>query len=270
MRTLKDHLILYDAECPMCNLYTGAFIKSKMLDNDGRAAYQKAYSTCSQIDLQRAVNEIALVNRQTGEVTYGINSLFAIISNAFPLFKPLFGNRFFAGAMRRLYAFISYNRRVIIPAGETEHSFAVQPSFHKKYRIAYLLVTCLFTSFIFSCFERTRGWYAYSNSFSEELMTIGGLLLFQAIVVVTIRKELLWSYLGNMMTVSVAGALLLLPALLLETVGWFSADTCWFFSLVVTAFMLWEHMRRVKLLGLGLTITATWIAFSIILYLLIS
>lgn len=270
MRTLKDHLILYDAECPMCNLYTGAFVKSKMLDSDGRAAYQKAYSTCSQIDLQRAVNEIALVNRQTGEVTYGINSLFAIISHAFPLFRPLFNSRLFAGAMRRLYAFISYNRRVIIPASEKEHGFAVQPSFHKKYRIAYLLVTWLFTSLIFYCYRNTTGLYSGYTTLGNRLMMGGGLLLLQAVIISVVRKELLWNYLGNMMTVAVAGALLLLPALLLKQVGLLSFSICWWYSWLVMAVMVWEHLRRVKLLGLGLTLTATWMAFSIILHLLIS
>jgi hypothetical protein len=76
MANLSDHLILYDAECPMCRSYTRAFVKTGMLDNNGRAAYQQeqAVQACPMVNLQRAVNEIALVNRQTGEVTYGIES----------------------------------------------------------------------------------------------------------------------------------------------------------------------------------------------------
>jgi predicted DCC family thiol-disulfide oxidoreductase YuxK len=30
MKTLKDHVILYDAECPMCKVYTHAFTTTGM------------------------------------------------------------------------------------------------------------------------------------------------------------------------------------------------------------------------------------------------
>ena len=63
MKTLKDHVILYDAECPMCKVYTHAFTTSGMLDKTGRAPYQQIpESACPVVDRQRAVNEIALVN----------------------------------------------------------------------------------------------------------------------------------------------------------------------------------------------------------------
>lgn len=41
MKTLKNHLILFDAECPMCRVYTQVFVKTGMLDENGRAAYQE-------------------------------------------------------------------------------------------------------------------------------------------------------------------------------------------------------------------------------------
>lgn len=85
MKTLTNHVILYDANCPMCNIYTTAFIKTKMLDKDGRNAYQEIPTNiCPYVDMKRAVNEIALVNTETGQVTYGITSLFKIIRNTIP------------------------------------------------------------------------------------------------------------------------------------------------------------------------------------------
>src|SRR3954462_8673027 len=117
MKTLAGYTILYDAECPMCNLYTRAFIQTGMLEKSGRAAYQQMpEAACPYVDRQRAVNEIALVNTQTGEVYYGIRSLFKIIGNALPILKGLFGFAPFVWLMSKAYAFISYNRRVIIPA----------------------------------------------------------------------------------------------------------------------------------------------------------
>jgi predicted DCC family thiol-disulfide oxidoreductase YuxK len=36
MKTLENHTLFYDKDCPMCNIYTARFIKTKMLDANGR------------------------------------------------------------------------------------------------------------------------------------------------------------------------------------------------------------------------------------------
>lgn len=266
MRTLKDHLILYDAECPMCNLYTGAFVKSGMLDSDGRAAYQSAHTSCPQIDLQRAVNEIALVNRQTGEVVYGVKSLFTIIAHAFPICKPLFASRIFSAAMSRLYAFISYNRRVIIPSQEDTASFAVQPSFKKGYRIAYLIVTWFITATVYSCYSDAISLYTLRSGFFNELAFYGGQLLLQAVVLLYIEKRAIWNYLGHLMTISLAGSLLLIPVLLLYKANYISENLSFLCSIVVAVLMLAEHNCRVHLLGLGSLLSVTWVFYRILIY----
>ena len=56
-------------------------------------------------------------------LTYGVKSLFKIIGNACPVFNPLFAFKPFVWLMSKVYAFISYNRRVIIPAGENDGRF---------------------------------------------------------------------------------------------------------------------------------------------------
>src|SRR5580693_7333252 len=136
MKTLKNHMILFDEECPMCRAYTQAFVQSGMLEKEGRAAYQSELETvCPLIDRQRAVNEIALVNIQNGEVSYGVESLFKVIGNAWPLFGPLFRFKPFAWLMSKVYAFIAYNRRVIVPAGKNAEADAWQPTFKLHYRL---------------------------------------------------------------------------------------------------------------------------------------
>lgn len=140
MKTLANHIILYDEECPMCLAYTKAFTELNMLPKNGRQPYQNIpENICPLIDKQRAANEIALVDTETGEVTYGINSVFKILGNAMPIFKPLFNFAPFHWLMTKAYAFISYNRKVIIPAEVKANS--IQPNFKIQYRIAYLICT---------------------------------------------------------------------------------------------------------------------------------
>lgn len=130
MKTLKDHVILYDAVCPMCTIYTQGFVKSGMLDADGRAPYQTMHGDLKKlVDCKRAVNEIALVDKKTGTVHYGVQSLFRVIEHSFPRLGPLFRCRPFARLVDMLYRFISFNRRVIAPSTMDASGAEHEPAF---------------------------------------------------------------------------------------------------------------------------------------------
>jgi hypothetical protein len=269
MKTLKNHLILFDAECPMCRLYTQAFVDTGLLDQTGRESYQKVLpANCPNVDRQRAVNEIALINQETGEVSYGVYSLFKIIGNAFPFFNPLFSFRPFAWIMSKAYAFISYNRRVIITAPEVAGE--LQPSFKLHYRITYLLLTWLVTSIILTRYVLLMAPFVPAGGPYREYLVCFGQIIFQGIVVSALFHGKQWNYLGNVMTISFGGALLLLLMLVFHRLigtqplvftGWF---------IIVVGLMFLEHLRRSRIMGLGFWMTASWVTYRVIVLLLIS
>ena len=268
MNTLKNHLILYDAECPMCSLYTKAFVNTGLLEESGRAAYQETpEAACPLIDRQRAVNEIALVNRATGEVSYGIRSLFKIFSVAIPAFKPVFEFAPLIWVMTRVYAFISYNRRVIIPAADEQYAY--QPTFKLNYRIAYLLFTWAITGYILTAYVQLIDGLLPVGASYREYLVCGGQVFFQALVISIIAKTKKWAYLGNMMTISFAGALLLLPGLIIAAC--FNLPplfyVCYFMG--VAGLMLLEHIRRTRLLKLDWALTISWVSYRLLVLLLI-
>jgi predicted DCC family thiol-disulfide oxidoreductase YuxK len=257
MKTLVDHTILYDAECPMCNLYTKAFVQTGLLDNNGRAPYQQLQpQTCPMVNRQRAVNEIALIDNKTGEVTYGIKSLFKILGNAMPVFKPLFGFAPFIWLMSKVYAFISYKSRVIIPpAGD---GLAFKPTFKLRYRVAYLIFTWAATSYILTHYAILLAGIMPVGSLYRECLICGGQIFFQGIIISLVAADKRWDYLGNMMTISFAGSLLLLPVVLLANVlGQHPVIYAGYF-MVVAGLMFLEHIRRSKILNLGWVMTITW------------
>src|SRR5579863_3086247 len=174
MKTLNNHIILYDAECPMCKLYTGQFVKRGMLDAKGRAPYQQMPETvCPYVDRQRAVNEIALVNTETGEVEYGVKSLFKVIANSFPVFGPLFSCRPFTWLMGKAYGFVSYNRRVIAPSAADQQS-GIDPTFSLKHRIAYLVFTCAVVGFVLTHYAHLlTAFIPIGNPYREYLICSG-------------------------------------------------------------------------------------------------
>lgn len=262
MKTLQNHVILFDDECPMCYAYTKTFIQTGMLDKNGREAYQNMPANfCPLVDKQRAANEIALVNTLTGEVTYGIQSLFKIIGHSLPFFKRLFSFGPFVYCMQKFYAFISYNRKVIIPAKVKAN--ATQPSFKIQYRIAYLLCTWLVTAYILTDYAHLLINFVPLGSSYREYLICGGQMLFQGTVILFYQKDKLWDYLGNMITISFAGSLLLLPILVAS--HYFQINPILFilYFLMVAGLMFLEHLRRSKILDLGLTLSISWVLYRL-------
>ncbi|MDB5127994.1 DUF393 domain-containing protein [Mucilaginibacter sp.] len=268
MITLKNHTILYDAECPMCKMYTNAFVQAGLLDKNGREAYQQlSPEACPMVDRQRAVNEIALIDQETGEVIYGVKSLFKIIGNAMPVFKPLFNFSPFVWVMGKLYSFLSYNRRVIIPS--IGDNFILQPTFKLKYRVAYLVFAWAVTSYILTFYAGLlQGVVPVGNVYREYLIC-GGQVLFQGVIIALTFNEKKWEYLGNMMTISFSGALLLLPMVLLANlIGQHPVIYAGYFMLVA-GLMFLEHIRRSTLLNIGWTLTISWAIYRVIILLVI-
>lgn len=269
MNTLNNYLILYDAECPLCSAYTKAIVSTGLLDNKGREAYQQVQpEICPMVDRQRAVNEIALVNQTTGEVVYGIESLFKIFGTAIPLLKPLFGFAPFVWLMSKVYAFFSYNRRVIIPV-PAPRTYQLQPTFKLHYRIAYLLFTWFVTAFVLTRYVPFMHGMVPLGTPYREYLICGGQMFFQGFIICFIAKDKLWTYLGNLMTISFAGGLALSIALVIG--HWFSIAPVFYvlYFMLVAGLMFLEHIRRSSLLELGWTMTITWTMYRVLLWLLI-
>ncbi len=270
MKTLKQHTILYDEVCPMCSAYTGAFVKTGMLDKKGRTPYQTlSCDFANKIDTERAVNEIALINRETGEVAYGIKSLFLIIGNAFPVFWPLFRFKPFEWLMDKIYKFISYNRRVIMPSSKEQSTAMNDPSFNMRYRIAYLVFTWLATAFVLFHYSKLLTGVIPESNFYREFLICGGQMIWQLGFISLTNKNKSWDYLGAMMTISLAGALLLLIGISIS--NFLSPEPVVFaaYFIIVGTLMLLEHIRRAKILKLSWTLTLTWVLYRIILLIVI-
>ena len=102
-----------------------------------------------------------------------------------------------------------------------------------------------------------------TSNLMRELSICGGQILFQSIVAFLAHKEKALHYLGNMMTVSFIGAMLLLPGLLF-TGGAYTAESHLAWFAMVVGVMFFEHMRRVKLLKMAWYMSLTWVLYRLI------
>lgn len=256
MKTLNNHTLIYDNECPMCNIYSKGFIKSGMLDKNGREAFTElSFKNKNLIDFNRAKNEIALVDHEKNKVIYGLDSLLLIIGNSFPTLEKIARIQPLYWFFKKLYSFVSYNRKQIIPSKKDMEEACV-PDFNLKYRVAYLSFVVIFSGYILSIFSAKLN-TDLSQNFWREFAICSAQIIWQTLFLKSYLKDKVWNYLGNMMTVSLIGTLLLIPALFLNLNPVFSTV---YFGIVVFIMFL-EHIRRCRILKLNFLPTFSWMIF---------
>ncbi|WP_185225829.1 DCC1-like thiol-disulfide oxidoreductase family protein [Chryseobacterium indologenes] len=259
MKTLNNHTLIYDNECPMCNLYSKGFTQYGMLAEKGREAFTEiSVGNKNLIDFDRAKNEIALIGHDHNKVVYGLDSLLLIIGNSFPTLAKIARVPPLYWFFKRLYSFVSYNRKQIIPSPKEYTEESCIPDFNLKYRIAYIAFVFFFSAYILSIFSVKLG-LGLEQNFGRELSVCLGQILWQTLFLKTYLKEKLWDYLGNMMTVSLLGTFLLIPALL---TGFSPVFYSMYFGIVVFVMFL-EHIRRGKILKLNYLPTISWMMFRL-------
>lgn len=262
MKTLKDHQIIYDDECPLCNAYTSAFVKNGMLAQNGRMPY-KTYVDANEynIDLQKSKNQIALINIKTGEATYGLDSMLKIIEHRYPFVKTLFSIKFIYWFFTKLYSFISYNRKVIAPAKLTAHT--CYPDFNVKYRIAFLFFCWVVSCIILQQYAALFHFQHYPKYLEAFLLLLQ--MPYQYFFMKNKKKEAVLNYFGHLFFISFFGCVLLLPVLIFNNYFILPVQIILYYFFAVLLVLIIMHIKRVALLELNTRLCFSWIAFRLLL-----
>jgi len=264
MKTLKNQTLLYDGGCPLCSVYTTGFIKAGMLDANGKKPYESLTDAEKQfVDTRRACNEIALIDNDNKTVTYGIDSLLKVVGHSFPLIENVGNLKPIHWLLKKLYSFISYNRKAIMPNTKPATGTACLPDFNYFYRIAYIVFAGLVAAVILHQYRNIL-FYVPQGSFTQEALLAFCQIPFQWLFIMKRNPTEQLNYFGSLLTVSLFGALLLLPLLCIN--HFFNVDETvnllWF---IITAMVIFlEHYRRVKLLQLPYFLCFTWMAYRLI------
>lgn len=263
---LKNRKLLIDKDCPMCNIYGKCFSKIGLIDKNTVSPYQTIHDFyANQIDMERAKNEIALLDTENFTTHYGIDAMIEIVAHGSVFLKKILHSQLIYAFLLRLYRFISYNRKVIYPTLEKEKARDCTPDLNKKYRWAYIIFVAVFTGLVLNQFafhlNARLGW---EHNWVREFIICFGQIGWQMAAISFFKKDKTLEYLGNMSTVSMIGGLLLLPVLLVNS--YFSISLIGLVALfgIVVSIMLFEHLRRCKLLGVPLVITISWVGFRTI------
>jgi hypothetical protein len=265
MKMLTNQTLLYDEDCPLCRVYTKGFITAGMLDENGKKPYcQLNEEEQSFIDVKRASNEIALVDTQNKTVIYGIDSLLKVIGHSFPWMEKTGNIKPIKYFLRKLYSSISYNRKVIIPSKiNPEIKLQCIPDFSYKYRFIYIAFATIVTTFSLFYFSEMLTSLPKTN-IARELILAVCQMVFQTLFLLKQDKKTIVNYLGNLMTVSLMGSIILMPIILanfffiipeIVILAWFG---------ITVGLMFLEHARRIKILALPFYLSITWVIYRII------
>jgi hypothetical protein len=143
----NNKVLIYDDACPLCAWYTGVFIKYGLLGNTGRKPFSDiAQYDLQNIDMDRACNEIPLLNTDTHEILYGIDAMVEMLNDKFSFVKPIARLAPVNYFLRKLYKLISYNRKGIVARVPEAGKFNCAPSYNFDYKKIFIVVCFLFSS----------------------------------------------------------------------------------------------------------------------------
>ena len=268
---LVENKLLIDKNCPMCRIYGNCFEKVGWVDNQTVDSYQMVEKLVfNQVDAERAKSEVALVDLKGGKVTYGVDAFIKIIAQNHQWLGQLLFWRPIHFLLHKLYRFISFNRHVITGPQPITYQRDCTPPVHKVYRWIYIVFAAFITFLVLNQFaillSNHLGW---EHAVGRELGLSFGQIIWQSVALFMLGQKGILNYLGNMSTISLIGALCLLPILIINS---FITVPLMLLLLVfagIVAFMFLLHMKRSKLLGLPTVISYSWVAYRLVFLILL-
>lgn len=263
---IKNSKLLIDKDCPMCKVYGVCFTKLGLVEKGTINPYQDIGNEIfEKVDKQKSRNEIALFNDKTNRTLYGVDALLEILFHNNLRLKALFSWTPIYYVIGILYSFVSYNRKVIYPTKATSGNRHCIPDLNIAHRSIYIILVAIITGFILNhFFVFISDYLGVSNSPIREYLICFSQVIWQGVVITFVDRSKLYEYLGNMSTVSLIGGLLLIPVILLTHFMAIPPILMIVLFGTVVSFMLFEHIRRCKLLELPLLMSFSWVLFRVL------
>ena len=138
---LDQKQIIYDDTCPMCQWYTGAFVKYGFLQEQNRVSFNELNHQNLEeykLDTNTARHEIPLVDLAGDKPMYGLDSLVYILQSRWPWVGKVMKVKPLRWFFQKLYTLVSYNRRVMAPTTQKATGFDCAPDFNVRYRMFFI------------------------------------------------------------------------------------------------------------------------------------
>jgi hypothetical protein len=216
----NNKILVYDDACPMCVWYTGAFVEGGLLPKKGRMPFSTLNAEMlGKINWQRSKNEIPLLDTNTGQVIYGIDAMLEVLDQRFPIIKKIGNWKPINYFLKKLYKFISYNRKVIVARRSLPGTIDCTPDFNIPYRLLFMATFLIFnTLMLFPIHEtlllKVPG---YKLTMLQLQLVHTALVACNCILAFLMGKYKAIDYLGQINMLALLTILSLMPLLLLNS-----------------------------------------------------
>ncbi|HEV8273851.1 MAG TPA: DCC1-like thiol-disulfide oxidoreductase family protein [Chitinophagaceae bacterium] len=248
---MKNKILVYDDNCPLCTWYSGLFVKYGFLNAESR----KAFSTLDdillyKIDFDKSRNEIPLLDTSTNKVLYGIDALLEILAQKIPFIKAIGNLSTLKWMLERIYKLISYNRKVIVAKKCGPGSFDCSPDNNYLYRFIFMAVCLAFNTlmlFPFQSYLFSKMSYYHLNIYELQAAHFTFVII-NCTLAFGFSKAKGYDYLGQVNMLALSAILLLIPLIIIQYLfysEWFI--TVWL--VIAAAYIFKEYLRRMEYAG---------------------
>jgi predicted DCC family thiol-disulfide oxidoreductase YuxK len=211
---MNNKLLIYDDNCPLCSCYSSWFVRCGLLPTNGRTAFSALDSSLMQkIDFAKSKNEIPLLDTATGKVLYGIDSLLELLGQKCSLIKSTGNLPVINWLLRKLYKFISLNRKVIVAQKCGNGSIDCSPDMNFTYRILFMAVFLLVNTLLL--FPLHHHLFIHFPSYQltiPALQTAHFILVgINCLIATSLSRQKAIEFLGQVNMLALLAVLLLLP-----------------------------------------------------------
>jgi predicted DCC family thiol-disulfide oxidoreductase YuxK len=246
---MKTKILLYDDYCPLCSWYSGLFVKYGLLDQENRVPFSKAnINILSSIDIEKGKDEIPLFDTETQTTLYGIDALLEILGQKNSTIKSIGNFKPMKWFLKKLYKFISYNRKVIVAKKCGTGVFDCSPGFNVSYRALFMIVFFVFNSAMLSPLHNNLFSHLsfYHLSFNQLQQAHLIFVTINCMIAVCLKQKQAIEYLGQINMLAIITILLLVPVMitrsLIAVIDWAIV----FYLILLTVFIIKEYFRRMK------------------------
>jgi hypothetical protein len=232
---MENKILIYDDACPLCVWYTNAFVKYGLL----QVPQRKAFSELSQeqlqhLDIERACQEIPLLNTETLEVKYGIDAMLEVLNTKFSFIKRIGTLPVINLFLKKLYKLISFNRKGIIAKKPTNQKFNCTPSYDYNYKIFFIVL-----SFIVASLLLLFAYKPYFNKTSDAVTLTFGLL---TMVAITTKNKSILETIMQLNLQLLISTVILLPVIVLQNI---SSTAAFVYLIIMSIYILKQFRNRI-------------------------
>lgn len=248
---MKNKILVYDDNCPLCTWYSGLFVKYGFLNAEGRKPFSTLDdSLLSKIDFEKSRNEIPLLDTSTNKVVYGIDALLEILDQKITFIKPAGNFPPLKWLLKKIYRLISYNRKIIVAKKCRAGSIDCSPDNNYLYRFIFMAVCLAFNTLMLYPFQNnlfSKLSYYHLDLFQLQAAHFAFVII-NSTLAFSFPKGKGYEYLGQVNMLALLVILLLTPLMTIQLIfdsGWLV--TAW---LILTAALIFkEYLRRMEYAG---------------------